>query len=69
MCFMSTCLMLKVFALYKEYMVGWTILEAFRSEFDIENEDDFRISIQLRSHIPHTSISVSDQLKRGMRLV
>ena len=69
MCFMSMCLMLKVLALYKEYMVGWTILGASRSEFDIENEDDFRISIQLRSQIPHTSISVSDQLKRGMRLV
>ena len=66
---MSMCLMLKVPALYKEYMVRWTMLGTFRSEYEIENEDDFRILIQLRSQIPHTSISVADQLKRGMRLV
>ena len=56
MCFMSTCLMLKVLALYKEYMVGFTILGTFRSEFDIECEDDFRILIQLSSQSPYPSL-------------
>ena len=56
MCFMSTCLMLKVLALYKDGMVGWTLLGTFRSEFDVEYEDDLRISIQLGSQSPYPSL-------------
>ena len=53
-------------ALYAEHM--WTILGTFRSEYEIEYEDGFQISIQLPEPSP---LPIADQLKRrlDMRLV